>query len=287
MSAILETDPRKGFVAFPMSVFDLDLTPGAFRTLAELCRMANTDGICWPSLRQLGERLGRSRAAISGYIAELRDFGLIETETQKMANGYNYRLRYRVVFWKEWRAQLGQRSERSVKSTERPLKTKNQIHVNQSPAPAVNSDLIVEWKKCVGRAPYPAFDTWPSEGLLGQTQNLRSVTEDISVDIIPRYRAFLSNAGVKPVVDRAVEHVFVDANLSDEGASAFLSKLAQEWKPHWRKPPSPVQLKRMLASVQPEGSAATRSKLLKSFLKRWEIYAESLSLAGRSSKVAA
>jgi len=103
---ILEADPRKGFIALPMSVFDLNLTPGTFRNLAELCRMANAEGQCWPSLAQLGDRLGRSRATISGYIAKLRAAELIETETQKMANGYNYRLRYSVVVWKAWRKQL-------------------------------------------------------------------------------------------------------------------------------------------------------------------------------------
>ena len=125
MSEILDCDPNKGFVAFPVAVFDLELTPGAFRTLAELCRMANAEGQCWPSLAQVGRKLGRSRAAISGYIAELRDVGVITTEEQKMANGYNYRLRYTVTFWKEWRAGLG----KSRKRAERTVQSLSLIHI--------------------------------------------------------------------------------------------------------------------------------------------------------------
>ncbi|MDC0136765.1 winged helix-turn-helix domain-containing protein, partial [Sulfitobacter sp.] len=57
-----------------------------------------------PPFAQLGRRLGRSRASVSAYIAELREAGVLTTQEQKMANGYNYRLRYTVTFWKEWRA---------------------------------------------------------------------------------------------------------------------------------------------------------------------------------------
>ncbi|NNE53729.1 MAG: hypothetical protein HKN30_15160 [Sulfitobacter sp.] len=128
--------------------------------------MANRERQCWPSLRQLGDRLGRSRAAVSGYIAELREAELIETETQRMANGYNYRLRYRVTFWKNWRGQLGQKEERRVQPTERPLETQKHIHENH-PSPR---DLTLDWAKAVGRAPYPEFTTWPTEDLLEKTR---------------------------------------------------------------------------------------------------------------------
>lgn len=284
----LETDPKKGFVAFPMSVFDLDLTPGAFRTLAELCRMANLEGKCWPSLKQLGERLGRSRAAVSGYIAELRDAGLIETETQKMANGYNYRLRYRVVFWAEWRKQLGQTSERSVKPTERPLKTQNQSHLNQSPAKAGMDDLVLAWKGCVGRAPYPAFDTWPSEELLEKTALTDLSAPIISADIISEYADFLRRRGIDPTNMCQESRALLQLRLPDQQSmEAFLGALESEWKPHWAKPPTLTQIKRLLRSMPPQNSPAAQAKLLASYLKRWDIYAQSLSLAPGSAKVAA
>jgi len=177
MSEIIDCDPNQGFVAFPVALFDLNLSPGAFRTLAELCRMANKSGQCWPSLAQLGQRLGRSRASISAYIAELREAEVLGTEEQKMANGYNYRLRYTVLFWKEWRASLGQKDkatrpainahnpERRVQPTERPLRTKNHIHQKQQ-SQDQSCDLVSEWKALFAKAPYPAFEQAPSPALL-------------------------------------------------------------------------------------------------------------------------
>ena len=282
----IETDPSKGFVAFPMAVFELDLSPGAFRTLAELCRMANLEGRCWPSLAQLGARLGRSRAAVSGYIGELREAGLIETETQRMANGYNYRLRYRVVFWAEWRAQMGRRSERGVRSGERPLRTQNQIHENQSPAGA--EGLILEWKKCVGKAPYPAFENWPNEVLRKRTAEVTARPAIISADIIPAYRAFLVENGVAEAAVCEETRVLLTAAVHDPaGVIVFLSALKQVWKPHWRKPPAPAQLQRLLRGLPVRNSPAAQAKLLASYLKRWEIHAQSLSLSDRSARVAA
>ncbi|WP_366513900.1 helix-turn-helix domain-containing protein [Planktotalea sp.] len=59
MAKPYEFDPGKGFVALPCEIMDIDLTPGAFRLLVELCRMANRTGECWPSLGQLSDRIGR------------------------------------------------------------------------------------------------------------------------------------------------------------------------------------------------------------------------------------
>lgn len=271
-----------------MSVFELDLTPGAFRTLAELCRMANREGQCWPSLAQLGDRLGRSRAAVSGYISELREEGLIETETQKMANGYNYRLRYRVVFWAAWRRQLSQNTERSVKPTERPLRTQNYNHRNQSPAKAVMDDLVLAWKRCVGRAPYPAFDTWPTDDLLKNSRAVEAQPQIISADIIRSFTEFLEEKGVSGAALSPAARQWLGASFSDsEQVSAFLGALEKIWRPHWANPPSLLQLKRLAKSLPPQNSAAARAKLLASYLKRWEAHSQSLFLASGRAKVAA
>lgn len=106
MENIHQFDPRSGYVALPSALLDLDLAPGPFRLLTELCRMANKAGECWPSFGQLSARIGRSKAAISGYLEALREASLVETQKQKMANGYNYRLKFRVVFWPQWRKEL-------------------------------------------------------------------------------------------------------------------------------------------------------------------------------------
>ncbi|MCX7561613.1 helix-turn-helix domain-containing protein [Sulfitobacter sp. F26204] len=289
MPDILETDPKKGFVALPASVFDLDLSPGAFRTLAELCRMANLEGQCWPSLAQLGKRLGRSRAAVSGYIAELRDASLIETETQKMANGYNYRLRYCVIFWKSWRKQLSQSSERSVKPVERPLRTKNQSHKNQSPVDEISGELVPSWKDLVGRAPYPSFERWPSETLLATTRDrVATGKTDISADIIPAFEAFLHEKGIKP------QSLCIEARrtlrsglIYEHQVTHFISIMNNLWKPHWAKPPSATQLQRILKELPARNGPEAECKLLASYLKRWKTYSSSLSSRPSAAKVAA
>ena len=294
MSEILDCDPARGFVAFPVAVFDLDLTPGAFRTLAELCRMANTDGQCWPSLAQLGRRLGRSRAAVSGYIAELRAADVLRTEEQKMANGYNYRLRYTVTFWKAWRAGLTQKPERkperSVRSAERPLETQNHIHKNHC-AESIMSGLVSDWKRAVGKTPYPGFTQWPSENLLAATDaavlNAASSAAPISADIADSLRVFLTSRGIDPSVAPDLAREISPQLGSKAHLTALIGALEDGWQPHWRNPPNGHQLKRLLGSMPPVSDPATEQKLLKSYLRRWKLYQRSLPSAAIRSKVAA
>ncbi|MGC1498321.1 MAG: helix-turn-helix domain-containing protein [Sulfitobacter sp.] len=288
-------DPKQGFVAFPMSVFDLDLCPGAFRTLAELCRMANLDGQCWPSLAQLGTRLGRSRAAISGYIAELREAGVLETETQKMANGYNYRLRYTVVFWKAWRKELGKSNERSVKPIERPLRTKNHIHKNQqSPAIAGFENLVSAWKITVGKAPYPDFASWPEQALLDQTNttvksNPLGHETSISADIARCYDGFLSEKSIIATSSErsACIEVLNNQVKSKERLLSLSEHLNTIWQKHWIKPPTPAQLTKAIRQLPPSNDTDAQIKLLKSYLRRWEIHQQSLPSTLATAKVAA
>lgn len=299
MSEIPEFDPARGFVAFPVALFDLELSPGAFRTLAELCRMANAQGQCWPSLAQLGERLGRSRASVSAYIAELRGAGVLETEEQKMANGYNYRLRYTVTFWQEWRAGLGggtaqrdsvavQKAERRVQPVERPLRTKNHNHIKQTVLPVLN-DLVSDWKAAVGRAPYPEFAEWPSEKTLQSTTTTLSAhlpsSAVISADIDEALRSFLESRDIKATED--LGSGLVHLINTDEKLSTLMDAVAAQWQPHWRNPPNLFQLVRMAETLPPAQSGAAEHKLLKSYMRRWELHLRSLPSGVISSRVAA
>ncbi|WP_299567202.1 helix-turn-helix domain-containing protein [uncultured Sulfitobacter sp.] len=296
MSEILDCDPNKGFVAFPVAVFDLELTPGAFRTLAELCRMANAEGQCWPSLAQVGRKLGRSRAAISGYIAELRDVGVITTEEQKMANGYNYRLRYTVTFWKEWRAGLGKsrrRAERTVQPAERPLETKNHIHNNHSPSkPSEVVDILSGWKIAVGKAPYPDFESWPSDTLIARSRSAtnRAIPvsdRPISADIDAALSRFFANVGLKSAPPLGIGPALVAYLPTQAALARLICALQEDWQPHWRKPPSKFQLIRLCKALPVISDAATEQKLLKSYLRRWKLYRERLPSAAISATVAA
>lgn len=293
MPNLLETDPKQGFVALPASLFDIDLTPGAFRTLAELCRMANREGQCWPSLKQLGERLGRSKAAISGYIAELRATDLLETETQTMANGYNYRLRYTVTFWKSWRAQLGQPSERSVKPVERPLKIKNHSHINNtSPVGGFEKlELVRGWTDSVGTMSYPEFKSFPSQALIEAThRRLSQVADDpISTDIEGAFRQFMEEKSIcleNEAARTALQYLRKTA-LAASQAATLMKNLTNLWQPHWSKPPTPYQLAKLISLLPHDNSPASEEKLLRSYLRRWDIYIQRLPSGAARPRVAA
>lgn len=300
MSEIIDCDPNKGFVAFPVAIFDLDLTPGAFRTLAELCRMANVTGQCWPSLAQLGRRLGRSRAAVSGYITELRAAGVLRTEEQKMANGYNYRLRYTVTFWKSWRAGLSEgpkktqkpaapKTERRVQPSERPLRTKNHIHIKQQSSGDL-TNLVSGWKVSVGNAQYPDFSTWPTEDALAKTRAAIEGTATtptlISTDIARALDEFCSRARLKAVSGEVVSEI-EPYITSRPTLAALLGELEAQWQAHWKQPPNSYQLIRILKTLPPIHDTTTELKLLKSYLRRWKLHQRSLPSLAIRSKVAA
>ncbi|UWR24493.1 helix-turn-helix domain-containing protein [Sulfitobacter sp. S190] len=297
MSEIPHCDPAQGFVAFPVAIFDLDLSPAAFRLLAELCRMANTDGQCWPSLAQLGRRMGRSRAAVSGYITELRATGVLSTEEQRMANGYNYRLRYTVTFWKAFRAGLrkppaASKPERTVQRNERPLETKNHNHKKQqSLVLQKSSKLIARWKASVGNAPYPAFEHRPLETDIIEAERLLSeITEHstpvISADIETALSCFVADHGLTGCIKSQAadlgQHI-----TSEEALAALMTALNEAWQPHWSKVPNTYQLKRLLSSLGPLHDPRTERKLLRSYVQRWKLHAKTLPSPAFASKVAA
>ncbi|MGB5864370.1 MAG: helix-turn-helix domain-containing protein [Sulfitobacter sp.] len=290
MSEILDYDPNRGFVAFPVALFDLDLSPGAFRTLAELCRMANAEGQCWPSLAQIGKKLGRSRASISAYIAELRNTGVLSTEEQKMANGYNYRLRYTISFWKKWRAGLGkttkssskpaQQAERRVQQTERPLRTKNHIHKIQQ-SPSQESNLISDWQQAVGKAPYPNFASWPTEILMKQSKatikNAAMPSQLISADISNALKVFATKQGLAEATLCEIERNELKSLIKTKSMlERVILHLEEIWQPHWRKLPNVHQIKRLLSDMPASPGPEAEQKLLKSYLQRWKRYEQSL-----------
>jgi hypothetical protein len=270
-------DPRRGYVALPLDVLELDLSPGAFRTLVEFCRMADREGWCWPSLAQLGEKLGRSRAAISGYVSELRESGLVETLRQKTANGFNYRLRFRVTFWADWRARFGgarspeREAERRVKPAERKVEI-NHIHKNQSPSDSVGrsglAEIAAKWRDRVGRTPYPGFDAPPAPQLLQETRLAIAGHSFISADMKTVIARFLQEKGV-PCPDPVLSELAVLACETDP--AALRTCLAKAWKPHWKRPPSPALFARIADDARALCPAPMLVALLKSYLRRAEL----------------
>ena len=292
MASSHDFDPAKGFVALPSDVMDIEMSPGAFRLLVELCRMANRTGECWPSLAQLSERIGRSKAAISAYITELREIELVETISQKMANGYNYRLKYCVTFWKNWRTGLSQASKettlekpkRSIQPSERRVNSKNQSHKKQTPQDDDQSEsvspLLVSvfsnWSDLAKSAPFPKFNAPVEDALLHQT---RALVQGASPDT-------LDEAAIRQRLRQLWKRHNVTLNASDitlqtrelrdkktsaAGLQCFEAEVDKTWQAHWRKAPNAHQFADLLARAQSSNRQEGMLRVLKQYLRRWEI----------------
>lgn len=275
-------DRKKGFVALPVEILDIDLTPGAFRTLVELCRMANAEGYCWPSLDQLSQRSGRSKSAISGYLKELRNAELIQTEEQQTASGYNYRLKYRVTFWQDWRSSLKgkttPKSERRVQHTERLKDSKNHIYKNHSNAD-LDIDLeklLTQWARCFKGAPYPSAKSPPASELLRATDLYLSIntrnTSPISAEISNKLSALWSELGLSSTgKDLASQREMLHGGgFSLEETTLILGHIRKNWPKHWRQFPTIQQFEKLVKNA---GVTARAHKiaLLKGYLKRWAL----------------
>lgn len=218
-----------------------------------------------------------------------------------MANGYNYRLRYTVTFWKEWRAGLRRdqkpkvaerampKPERSIQPTERPLRTKNHIHLNQQGLGEV-SKLVSNWKQSVGKMPYPEFNQWPSDPLLRQTEAmLKNMPENsplISADISDAFTSFANRHGLTGCTITLAEALYADIK-SLTTLNRLMETLEADWQSHWQKLPNAYQVTRLLKSLPLESDPATEHKLLKSYLQRWKLYERRLPSPAIRSKVAA
>lgn len=282
MSEQLSFDRGDGFVALPVGIMDLDLSPGAFRTLVELCRMANLEGYCWPALRQLSERLGRSKSAISGYIAELRDAGLIETAEQRTANGYNYRLKYRVTFWRDWRASLTgtarAKPERRVRPAERLVESKKHSQENQDEQALER--LIGQWQRCFDGAPYPSCRKQPSNETLAETQAVLAASSPAPLPpeaILPALRALWS--GLHISCSDAVLHqqVRAVAALATDAAEtdALMHRIARAWPKHWQNSPNEATFAKLLKSAG-SGSRYNRLRVIEGYAKRYTLAQKTL-----------
>lgn len=292
MSNSLEFDPNKGFVALPAAIFDMEMSPAAFRTLSELCRMANKEGFCWPSLEQLGKRMKRSKAAISGYLKELRDLGLLETINQKMANGYNYRLKFLVTFWETWRKSLSrksskptpQESERSVQQDERVDKsTKTNNNKNHSPAPPtavqkIVSEIYLEWVECTRGAPFRKFTHPPSAKLVSQSKQALENRQasapalNISTDIKPSLKDLWGKLSVR--ID--IEVLAIQVNELGKYAwtettfQQLLKDINELWQSHWKRPPSPDQFSKLVKEARNKHPYESHLNLIQMHMENWK-----------------
>ena len=293
MASSHDFDPAKGFVALPSDVMDIEMSPGAFRLLVELCRMANRTGECWPSLAQLSERIGRSKAAISGYITELREIELVETISQKMANGYNYRLKYCVTFWKNWRTGLSQASKettlekpkRSIQPSERRVNSKNHIHKNHSipstEKPLSKKNVLLEsvlenWMQLTKASPFPRFNDAVPDELVQQTSE---IIEDAQLECASKDRIAANldllwsklSVELNPQDLKKQTDVLYKRQITENGLDALKAAITDIWQSHWRKAPTEKQFEEILKNASALNREEGILRMLQQYLKRWEI----------------
>ena len=292
-----------GFTALPQELMALPMSDGAFRTLVLLCSHASSEtGECYPSQAQLAAMMGKSKGSVSAHVKELRGLGLVRTETQTCRHGGNYRLRYLVTFWRDWRAALRRRKGApSVQPVERPVqpaerhKKKNHIQVNHTPArhpaPAatqatdhpsdaavvsVVDDLVRDWRAAKGSAPFPRFETEVPQKLIDATRRMvRSMTAPQSRPTLPEIRASLRRIWQDKGI--AIEEPLLEgqSHLLERAADPcgllqrLRAHLVAQWPRHWRRMSTPTQFEAMIASLPPPPvDIEAKLRLLASDLRR-------------------
>ncbi|SFQ12486.1 helix-turn-helix domain-containing protein [Tranquillimonas alkanivorans] len=297
----LNFSPEGGFTALPHDLLHLPMTDGAFRLLVLLCSHANQHtGECYPSQKRLAEMMGKSRPSISAHLKELRDLGLVKTSETRNKVGGNGSLLYLVTFWKHWRHTLrtflskGQPPEGASQPAERYIET-NHNHNNHSetkpssdlPSPQKGSDPIVvtvaqklveEWQQLTRGVQYPCFNANVNPTLVEKTHAIVSqlVPEGeanpmITAVIKDHLRTLWTKLNVRCGEDTLSQQVFHLERSADPGhlLSRLSTYVQEQWRPHWRRPPSPEQFKNMLASAVPsEPSPGALVRILQSFLQR-------------------
>jgi hypothetical protein len=300
---MLEFNPvATGYTALPQELMSLPMSDGAFRTLVLLCSHASSEtGECYPSQAQLAAMMGKSKGSVSAHVKELRGLGLVQTETQTCRHGGNYRLRYLVTFWRNWRAALRhRRTAPPVQPVERPVqpagrpKEENHNQVNHTAAPhpaaapapstarhddatmVVVDDLVRRWQEAKGSAPFPNFEAEVPRGLIIETQRVvRSSTAPQAPpapsEIRSALRRLWQDRGIvieEPLLDDQTRLLARSPN-----ASGLLQRLgahlATQWPRHWRRMSTLPQFKAMIAELpSPPADLEVKLRLLGSDLRR-------------------
>ncbi|AML53810.1 helix-turn-helix domain-containing protein [Falsihalocynthiibacter arcticus] len=270
MSSTLKIDATKGFVALPASVMDFEMSLGAFRVLVELCNLACIRGYSWPGQDQLAEKMGRSKASISAYVKELRDLGLIETISQKMASGYNYRCKYLVTFWASWiqtrkenqiknnkPANSNQPAESSVRPAERPSSKKNKIYKTQTSEIAKRlagdvNDAYEAWKEIIDprsnklrKEPPPGLASF-SKNLLSKFPNQPNISLG---EIEDGLQGIWKTLGLSVSADtlNLQSALLSRHNCSQAALINIRAEIKAAWQPHWKKPPTSDQFNQFIS----------------------------------------
>jgi hypothetical protein len=271
-----------GFIRFPRAWMALPISPAAKCLLMHFCGAADADGASWYSYAQLAALIGRSRASIAGYVAELRDARVIETERQRTANGFNYRLRISIVGWRaiveDWRRTTSKaRSSTERRQTERrvqPVERKNpsgseteihQTHAQPATAQSGPSSPVFcesherDWRRCHDHDGDIRFSRPPSDRLLHAVIDHARSLERHSGAFDPGSGLAAARAALTTFSTRhrlvapsddiaALAPILARRAPTRQALDRALAALSAAWPAHWRKLSSPAQLDRWLTA---------------------------------------
>lgn len=268
-----------GYVRFPRRWLGLPVSPAAKLLLVQFCSAADAEGLSWYRFEALAALLGRSKASIAGYVAELREAGVIETERQRTANGFHHRLRVRVIDWAQIVAAFpgpraprrdatarAPRPERCVQPAERrnpsgfPMRTMDSMPPAQRTAgeggaeiPKLDAATEAAWRACVGSAGSTGFDRDPPEPLLNAVLAHADAAADAAGLLEPDAAQAEARSALAAYAARC--GLTADAAALDAAAKALAARvrsapglvqavaaLAAERAPHWRRLSSGSQI---------------------------------------------
>lgn len=314
-----------GFVRVPRPWLHLEITPGAKVLLVQLCAAANSEGSSWYSLEQLGNIVGRSKASVSAYLDELRQAGVVSTLRQKTANGFNYRLLITLSGWKASsdargtaNHSAGAKTERGVRRAERtdPTGPEKENHTNKPGSDFPNQKTAdsdpwserdeADWIATAG--PNPSIHerlALPEPLLRAAIARKRALARHLGIledakartcEARERLEAFVARRSLSasPSEISASAAVLADQCAGSEILGYAIKHLDQIWEPHWRRAPSPHNLRQIrdaMLRAFPElaermsryATAQTRAWLAKRELNRREEAPAERRPAARSS----
>ena len=297
------TPVATGYTALPQDLMTVPMSDGAFRTLVLLCSHASSEtGECYPSQSQLAAMMGKSKGSVSAHVKELRGLGLVQTETQTCRHGGNYRLRYLVTFWRDWRAALRRRRTASaVQPVERPVqlterhKEENHIQANHTPPtrpkpvskPATScvadkavevvvDNLVRRWQTAKGGAPFPSFEAEVPDDLVAETHRLVQTmttpqTPPAPSEIRAALRKLWQDRGIE--VDETLLEGQLRLMTRETDPRGLLQRLeahfTKHWPRHWRRMSTPAQFEAMIAGLPARpADLGVKLRLLASDLRR-------------------
>lgn len=279
MSEAISIDPARGFVALPASIFDLEISPGAFRALSVLCNLSDPQGYSWASLEQLAEWVHRAKSSVSSYLVELRAAGLVSTETQTRSNGANYRLKIKVLFWSKWvqarkkcASPAPQKTERSIQPAERPTKVKHKPIKTHHSRPAASEPvkkIYKAWQALTAGMPYGKFSGNASPALLRDTASMLDTAPGShalpAAEVSQQLQRLWSDLAIDlpaPDLNRMTRKC-LDREFTSDQLGSLCNEIQGSWQRHWQRPPTPKQFDAMFDAARSGVTAVTMLRLIR------------------------